>query len=772
MRQVFTVLLPLASAAGMASAASPDLPFSFESDSEEYVIRFTNQGSHALPLSQAIQAADALDRDGLGPPGNPKGYDHGYELLGFLEPYFVGDRLVDFWNCKNDADTDCDNGQATTGRIRMPTSEYSVLQNPGDTMSTEACIRMVLGHELFHHVEFGYVDEAGGSGCGPWPSAACEGQARMMQDQIYSDIDTAASSCISAQGSFDLYLSDTNDSVWEKGYEASLFWKYLAEQHGNITQEPNVGSDFIRKWWENAVDDYDSPDIVQLTRETIQDFGGAGVDTSFHNFAIANVLHRYDLSNLSASQRARWSYIDSGQGFGQAEYDQVDISGNQSVSPGHSSSFIGFVSDYGALYRGADLDQCPNLAQLRVTIDMQGVYQPTGAFAIIILRDDEVIDVDKKTGTGWSYTRYIPVQPYTRVIVVEAGFGGAYAAKLDIQCLTNDGGGVDFPLMMNPHPTHGGGPADDFAVAEVDVDVFDVDGLKVRQLRPDQFEVRVGPEGAALPAPVLAVLETPLGQRLRFQVPNALGAGAHRIAVRVAGDEAASDGAILRGARSPDQILVLDRSQSMANAVGSATRFAVMQRAAGIFVDAAPAASRLGIVSFAGDGAEPNLDAAEELVLDTLDDCTAQLRARGACGARFSERTELDRRRPRRGGPDSRQRRRSAPGTSLGVALGRSRGRSVELGHGARGRAGERRARAHDRARRRCRPGSAERDRDPDRRPIRVRSALADQDASEPPRRRLRARRGPRERAPALPRGSAGAGAEQRRGRADADRRR
>ncbi len=120
MLQLLAACLLLAGSAGVASAAAPSLPFTQESDSEEYLIRFTNQGSHAFPISQAQDAADALDRSGNDVPGNPKGYHDGYVDLGFLEPYFSGNRVVDFWNCKNDADT-------------------PLRQRPGDARSGSAC---------------------------------------------------------------------------------------------------------------------------------------------------------------------------------------------------------------------------------------------------------------------------------------------------------------------------------------------------------------------------------------------------------------------------------------------------------------------------------------------------------------------------------------------------------------------------------------------------------------------------------------------------------
>ena len=627
MKHLAAPVLLLVALAGPARAAVPSLPFSQESDSHEYLIRFTDQGDHAFPISQAQDAADALDRGGNDVPGNPRGYHDGYADLDFLAPYFSGDRLVDFWDCKNDDDTPCDNGQATTQRIRMPTSNYSVLQNPGGAMSTEMCVREVLGHELFHHVEFAYVDEAGGSGCGPWPAAACEGMARMMHDQIYTDIDTAPSVCISAQGQFNAYLENTNRTLWDLSYTASLFWKYLAEQYGDIAVEPERGADFIRRWWENAVDDYDTPDIVQLTRETIQDFGGAGVDAAFHDFSIANLAKDFDLAPLSASQEARWSYADSGQGFGQDAYDAVDDVIYSDISPGHPFDLATFVLPYGVVYRGADVADCPAGSLLRMRIEpMSDDLVALGALSVLTIRGDQVVDVDKKVGTSWSWAKTQSQLEYTRFAGVYAALGDLLFVDYEFRCSVDPH--VDFPLMQDPDPTHGGPPGS-FAVLDADVEVRADDPLlPVDGLSAESFEVGIAPGGTGktLAATVLATLHTPLGYRLLYAPPAGLGAGAHRVSVGAG--SGAADGAsntVFRGERQPNLVVLLDRSQSMATPVGGSTRFALAKRAATAAADGLLDGARLGLVAFAGNGSEPNLDATVALSIAPLD--TAQRNA-------------------------------------------------------------------------------------------------------------------------------------------------
>lgn len=597
-------LLVLADA---ANAAQPSLPFSLESEAEEYLIRFTDQGDHAFPLSQAQQAADAIDRDGNDVPGSPKGYHDGYVDLGFLEPYFNAEKYIDFWDCKEDDDTPCDNGQATTPRIRVPTSVYSSLY-PG-SWANEMCLRRMLGHELFHHIEFAYVNEAGGAGCGPWGDAPCEGMARMLQDHIYNDLDVTEHSCNSSQGAFDAYLSDTNRTIWDISYTSALFWKYLAEQYGDVAVEPERGADFIVRWWENAVGDYDTPDVVDVTRNTIQDFGGTGMTSAFHDFSIANVAKDFDLSALPANEQARWSYIDSGQGFAQPEYDAAPIFRNQPVSPGDGDAFGGFVAEWGAFTIGFDVDECPNLGRLDVGIDIPGAISNTALMSLLFIRDDQVVDVVKKTGTEWNYSRYVPVAPYDRLVAILATLDAPVIYEIAVNCTTNPPS-VDFPLIPRPDPTHGGPPGS-FAALDVDVDprggtAFPtIDGLKM-----ESDTIEIGPAGSQIVAPLLATLRTPLGYRLIYGPPAGLGSGAHRVAVEVGGVEAAADSnTLFVGERSPNVLVLFDRSQSMATLVGGTSRFEHARRAALATLDGVQDDSRIGLVSFAGDGIEPNDDA-------------------------------------------------------------------------------------------------------------------------------------------------------------------
>lgn len=607
----------LAVPARAAEPEPPDFPFVQESDEDEYFVHFTNEDDHAYSITQAQQAADALARGGNPTPGNPKGYHDGYLGLGFEEPYFSGDRDVYYWDCKvvNDPDAQgCDNGQATSSRINMPTSVYSSQINVGSSSASEQCNRIVLGHELFHHVEFGYVFEASDgdtANCGPWPAAACEGHARMLQDHIYTDADLAINGgCLATQSTAANYLSDPGGTLWEYSYDTALFWKYLAQRYGAMQTEPSAGADFIQAWWENALDDYDAPDIIQLTRTTIQDAGGVGVDAAFHDFTIANVAKDYDLTPLSASEEAKYAYKDERQGFGQGGYGSVQIFFDPTISPGEPfDSFLG-PDQYGVVYAQTRVGECPIGSVIRYRADVESV--DLALMSLLLIRGDEVVDVRKKVGSSWEVARTQPLPRYGRWIAPVAGLSDDIDVDIQFRCSNPTTG---FPLTDHPRPTHGG-QVDDFAILPVDVDVYDPDG-PIPGLAAEDFRVEIGDPPTRVEAPVRGVVESDGRYRVLVEVPSSVAAGRYPLHLHMGGNSISGEDAVFRGPRLPDQILLVDRSSSTGQSSGTQSRLDTQRRVASFWVSLLGAGIGGGIGSMANDGDD---DAAIEIPLDLVTD--------------------------------------------------------------------------------------------------------------------------------------------------------
>lgn len=99
-------------------------------------------------------------------------------------------------------------------------------------------------HEVFHRVQYRYNDTADDTGI---QRALREGGARFAED-CFNDAPNrylAEATPIFAEPWRSL-ASSRNPAETPYDYEAGLFWKYLAEQHGTTTKEPTRGVDLYR----------------------------------------------------------------------------------------------------------------------------------------------------------------------------------------------------------------------------------------------------------------------------------------------------------------------------------------------------------------------------------------------------------------------------------------------------------------------------------------------------------------------------------------------
>jgi len=155
-----TILLAtaLCTLAGPALADHPTpLPDSYVTFHQGYFVFYTNDNYYVgsdpqpgddlnffpTPLAQA--AGNALDNASSYVNGNPNGYHAGYSTLGFnmSNPLFL---FTSIYACNEHGDG-CDNGSASpTIGIHLPADRY--------IDKTPMRIRSVMGHELFHHVEY------------------------------------------------------------------------------------------------------------------------------------------------------------------------------------------------------------------------------------------------------------------------------------------------------------------------------------------------------------------------------------------------------------------------------------------------------------------------------------------------------------------------------------------------------------------------------------------------------------------------------------------
>jgi len=618
-------------------AMPPAPPFGIEITTQpnQYVVQGVNDPAspHYMHGLQLLSAAYALDSGQPPEEGRPAGYHPGYMNTGFATPYFSENtRTVQFYDCLVDNDPDdqgCDNGMATLGRILMPTSVY---QN-----ESAACIRMVLGHELFHHIEFRYADNGGESGCsGVFGKTACEGQARAMQDKIYFDLDlTPEASCTAPYlGQVANYLDEPSMPLWSASYDAALWWTYLMEQYGTVTAEPQRGTDFLARWWMDAEEHIDSPNAWSITNRTIQlSQPTHSVTKAFHDFIITNVVKDLDIAGTSAAFRQRFSYRDEDPVPGrdnQQDYPPVAIAETLVVPNGGSREAAYSAAPYGTRYSSWNVASCPSGSILRYEVTPtqaflaggSGIVADTKSFYALIptqgSNPGRPTFVYKAHTRDWTREIVQPLDRFERLITVIAGRYGDVQGIHRVTCDT-EAHEADLPFATPANPVTPGpvGPGDHFTLdirfpavgtgpvrplRAVDAEAISIGSAIPLQLMPGPrrdptlaFTFRATIGGAAAPAP-----------------------GDYDLTLDVGGRSTTFPSALRIGAVAPQVLLAIDTSASMAQPAGGG-KLAAVRRAARDLLYGLPPEARLGMISFAGNGIEPDNDATLGAPLQALD---------------------------------------------------------------------------------------------------------------------------------------------------------
>ncbi len=570
-----------------------------------------------FPAGQATSIANSLDNNNANVVGNPNGNHAGTVNLGFLAPSFTGGSSdTDIKDCQPHGG--CDSGNAPSGSINMPAPNY--------VCASEPCMRLVMGHELFHHTQYAYITFAQ---WGSWGSTPVEGTARMMQDKIYSDLD-ADGGCITYLGAVQDWMNNPNQDLWTSSYTSALWWNYLTEQFGTAAAEPNYGVDFMRTFWERAQANNATPNTPETTRETIGLFDNTAVmEDAYLDFGIANVAREFDVSALPDAIKYRYQDENDGNG---SVYQNVARNWSGTVFPNRTDANE-TVSRWGARYYDAQLNDCTGIVGFKSdTLDGN-----IAGYGLLAIRDRsasggstaEVERIFKGRTTSFAKSLINPtVDPYTRLVAVVSGFDDPVNYDYAIAC--------GQPSLQIVRPTvdylaYVGESVDPerFLIRLIVTGPAELGVPTVQGLDPSYFSVYVGPVDPANAATVLSGAEIQGEYWLVAQAPAKAANGTFDLTVELATlASATSANSVLYEKKVLDEVLVIDRSGSMLSP-SSFPKIDAATSAASLFVDATNDDDQVGVVSFGGDNSEPNDDATLERILAPATDAQ-RLAARAA----------------------------------------------------------------------------------------------------------------------------------------------
>lgn len=582
--------------------------------------------------AQAQVVAEALDTNNNASPAFP-GHHQLFLNHGFNAPNFsVTPPEVHCWDC-----TGCDIASAPLDVIRVD------VNNPLMQTGAEPCIRGTIGHELFHHVQFSYINFNQWTSWGSW---SVEGTARKMQDNMYADLDgNVPGSCITYLGEVGNYLGDTNRTLWNTGYEAALFWTYLAEQLGTTIAEPERGVDFIRSFWQSTAGQ--SPDGIRILRDTISTTTPtSNLETMFQDFTITNAAKDLDQSALSAnvsnrklpngSVRSRYQYVDDD--LPNAAYDNVNWTFEQTMSnqigpqsDGPGTDVVRWGAKYYRVTGPQDGNSTNDPDPFNASCEILG-FKSTGDFAaygLIGVRDnDRVTYLSRSQGTSFAgAVLNNPADPYEQLLAVVAGLNDPVDYEYTFAC-----GEASLEILS---PTFrrlaflGDPAAPERFLLQVEVSGPSALGEpSVMGLLPDDFQVYIGGQTLTDAATVISASYVQGQYWLVLQPPTKPAAGIFDLTVRVGNVTDSEDNAVNYVSLRRDQVIVIDRSGSMASTEIS-PKIDAAKNAARLFVDSAATGDKLGIVTFYGDGKEPNVDSRVIHNLADIDSVTRIAAKRG-----------------------------------------------------------------------------------------------------------------------------------------------
>jgi Mg-chelatase subunit ChlD len=472
--------------------------------------------------------------------------------------------------------------------------------------SSEECLRLVVGHELFHHIQY---EAIGFSNWSTWGSDPVEGTARVMQDKLYNDLDADAG-CITYLSQVNNYLGDPSRTMWGLSYTTALFWNYLMEQLGNDRAEPGVGTDFIREFWQNAQDAGSNRDFLGTLRSTITEFDrNATLEGLFHDFTVANYTKLMDLSVLPDATKYR--YVDEQQA-GATPYADVPVTNVGTIPPNVGPTALS-VNSWAAKYLRADIGDCTGVAGLVVDGDRAGVALVSQDATGVVQR------LDKSVGTHFARailvrTRAAADKRITRLGAVITGLNDAADVDYRFAC------GSYQLAIKKPTQTDQAFVGTKSAPNRFQVRVqvhgpSELGTPSVEGLRPSDFTVEVGNKDAHVVSG--AYVQGEYWLTVKAPTFPAAAPDVQDLTVHL-GDVSASDAqSVSYQIRHLDQMLTIDRSGSMLDPAAS-PKIDAARNAASMYVDAARSDDKLGVVSFSGNNAEPDDDATLDALLSTM----------------------------------------------------------------------------------------------------------------------------------------------------------
>lgn len=510
--------------------------------------------------------------------------------ISFPDPLNAGPTAVDLTICDGNGCARSANG------ARFIALKPSTMAVPFDLAANtgEHALR-VPRHELFHHAQQGISY----GGDVDW---MMEATARSTDDKHCLDaptcdisLDHFTSSWYTSDASD--YLNNPNRTLFEVGYDAAIFWTYISEQYGTITDEPQRGVDFFVQLWESG-NNHPHSHGREVIDFALDDMGYSDTfEDVWKGFVVANYVK--ELPNAPDHYR----YIDESEAPG--SYGTVALSDDVTLAAGGQWIVDEADSDVAAWgTRYFRFDPAAGIPTINVKASTKTgdiVY-----YTLLGIKNGSIVEEINVTDADFNDT--IPNDALDEVVLIVAGLEEKVNLNISVNA-TQPELRIQDPLANRP--ALGGDPTAPEKIF-VKVEVLSPNGGgSIGGIAFDSFDISIG--GIAVP-PAQVINSAYIQGEYWFQIraPMQPSAGSYDLVVTndsvAAGltlTDTEADAVIYDTAIESDNFIIADRSGSMNDFPG---KLEAAQDAARLYVDAWESGDQLGLVSYnQAAGANPTL---------------------------------------------------------------------------------------------------------------------------------------------------------------------
>jgi len=335
-------------------------------------------------------------------------YWNRFTSLGFNEPKHSG-RLEVYLS---DITGDCNGGTSWSSN---QITTYAGCWDQGDLI-----VRMVLGHELTHRVQYNYDTSASAP---DQTKFLKEGTARASQDNWFTDIDHIPGGFATYCGEAAGYLASTNNDLSTMWYSACVWWKWASEQYGTILTEPERGVDFFRQvYQQNTAGLY----RLAAVNAALSAMGtGVDFDESFIKFTVA--AYTKDLATASLPDDS-YRIVDEDEPGSPGACGSVNPADGGTIQTGTSATWNNqAISKYGARYYKADIGAtCPIISA--------SFHTDSGpAFFHVVTQNGSTFKKHVQ-GSGADWTQSFMNDGVSQVTAVVGSLNGSSQVDVELSC--------------------------------------------------------------------------------------------------------------------------------------------------------------------------------------------------------------------------------------------------------------------------------------------------------------------------------------------------